>query len=165
MKKIIQVSIFGLVATIYPLFFSLSTSPLYEKLFYERSFFGNDSAVFLMLGKLLKNGYVPYKQFFDHKGPVIYIIECIGQMIYNGRPGIFLIQIVFLFCSLCGIYKLARLFTGKIGGNIIIVCSLAILTIYYDGGNLIEEYCLPFLIWSFYFIIRFLVKNEQHRLI
>lgn len=35
--------------------------------------------------------------------------------------------------------------------------------LYYGEGNLTEEYCLPFLIWSFYFAIIYLKSAQEQK--
>lgn len=154
-EREILVVIFLLISIIYLLLFSLSTSFIYKN-----SQFGSDSDIFMLMGKLMKNGMIPYKEFFDHKGPVMLFIEYLGQMIWDGRNGIFLIQVVFLTFSLYGAYKILNLFYEKKKSVILTSVSLLILNIYFGAGNFTEEYCLPFLLWSFYFAINYL-KNEK----
>ena len=61
-----------LISMLFLLFFSTSTSPLYKD-------YQDDSAIFITVGKMLKDGKVLYKDIFDHKGPVFFFIEYIGQ--------------------------------------------------------------------------------------
>ena len=127
-KKEIQTIFFLIVtATLFLLIFSLSTS-----VFYRHKFIGWDSDIFLAMGKFAQSGQIPYKDFFDHKGPVIIGIQCLGYIIGNGKPGVFVIQTIFLCFSLGGIYKILRLFyRGKIS-LCLTVCSLLIFNIYFD---------------------------------
>ena len=159
-KKEIQTIFFLIVtATLFLLIFSLSTS-----VFYRHKFIGWDSDIFLAMGKFAQSGQIPYKDFFDHKGPVIIGIQCLGYIIGNGKPGVFVIQTIFLCFSLGGIYKILRLFYRRKISLCLTVCSLLIFNIYFDKGNLTEEYCLPFLTWSIYFGAGyFLSKTKEHK--
>lgn len=155
-KKILTIAIIGIIAFLYVSIFSFSTSPLYRNPDYK-----SDSYVFMMNGLFSKSGMIPYKDFFDHKGPFVFFIEYIGQCIHGGTIGIFLIQVIFMIFSLCGIYKLSRYFYNRKLSLLVILLSLLLLSQYYEGGNLTEEFCLPFLIWSFYFAIGYLLNNEE----
>lgn len=158
----ISVLLFSLVSIAYLCLFSLSTSFIYKD-----SQFGSDSDIFMLMGKLMKRGMIPYKEFFDHKGPVMFFIEYVGQLIWDGRNGIFLIQVVFFMVSLYGTYKILNLFYEKKKSVILTFVSLLILNIYFGAGNFTEEYCFPFLLWSFYFAIKYLrnekVKSIEHK--
>ena len=37
-----------------------------------------DSSVFLYIGKRMTEGKIPYRDLFDHKGPILYFIEYLG---------------------------------------------------------------------------------------
>lgn len=154
-ENVILMLFFCVISVGYLLVFSLSTSFLYEK-----SYFGSDSDIFVLMGKLTKDGLIPYKDFFDHKGPVIFFIEYVGLMISDGKKGIFLIQVLFLTFSMCGIYKILKLFYEKKRSVILTIFCLLVFNVYFSEGNLTEEYCLPFLIWSFYFSIKYL-RNKK----
>lgn len=150
---LLGVSIFMLLG------FSNTTSPIYDCQ-------GYDSAIFRMLGRLTRKGMVPYKEFFDHKGPIIVLIEYIGALISNDKWGIFIAQIPFMFFSIYGIYKIVRLWCDNKASIIMTLIGMMSINMYLEGGNLTEEYCLPFLIWSTYFAIRYLKKelpqNKEH---
>ena len=63
------------------------------------------------IGKAMKEGKIVYKDIFDHKGPILFFIQMIGQYICDGRFGIFLLQILALFISNIFLYKSACFFT------------------------------------------------------
>lgn len=135
------------VALIFCVCFSYTTSPIFN------AFFG-DSEIFRMLGRMANRGLTPYVDFFDHKGPVIITIEQIGDAISGNRMGIFIVQIAFLIGTLCGTLKIFLLkFSRKISFIMVVIVTL-IIGIFYEGGNLTEEYCLPFLIFSSYFFLK-----------
>lgn len=146
----------ALFATVYLFIFSWSTSVLYG----DSNISLIDSGVFRMMGKMTKEGMMPYKEIFDHKGPFILLIQIIGMTISDGRSGIFLIQLIFLTITACGIYKILRLYFSTKKSLILTIFSFFILNIYFSGGNLTEEYCLPFLVWSTYLAVKY-IKNSK----
>lgn len=143
-------------STMFLMIFSLATSCLYD-----HKFIGWDSDIFLAMGKFSKAGLIPYREFFDHKGPWIILIQWLGYVFGNGKPGVFIIQVIFLTVSLLGIYKILRLYYKEKISLFLTVASLLIINIYFDKGNLTEEYCIPFLIWSTYLAVKFLKSGDK----
>ena len=108
-KDIVYLILILLIASIgFLMLFSFGTSCLYN-----HKYIGKDSDIFLALGKFTKNGLVPYKDFFDHKGPYIIFVEWLGYIIGNGKSGVFVIQVISLLLTLLGVYKILRLFYNK----------------------------------------------------
>ena len=143
-----------LTAIIFLLIFSKSTSPLLHSYCY-----GKDSDIFKVMGKLWNGGLVPYRDFLDHKGPVIFFIEAIGLRI-SELVGIILLQFISLLFALKGMIKTSKLFNTNINSLLIIATTLLLLNVYYQAGNYTEEFCLPFLAWSIYWLTRF-IRNDD----
>ena len=150
-KNIIIIFMFMILASVYLMIFSTTTSPIYH-------LYGVDSEIFRMLGRMQKRGMIPYVDFFDHKGPFIITVEWIGCLISEDRIGIFIVQIIFLMFTLMATYKLFRLKYSTKCSFILTAVMLLVLRMYYEGGNLTEEYCLPFLIWSCYLASKYMMQ-------
>ena len=45
---------------------------------------GSDNAMYLTMGTALANGYAPYTEIFDHKGPVLFLIQWLPQALSGG---------------------------------------------------------------------------------
>lgn len=54
------------------LLLSASTSPLYKDLC------DGDSSIFIFFGKAITLGKDAYRDYFDHKGPILFLHKCIG---------------------------------------------------------------------------------------
>lgn len=54
----------------------------------------SDASIFEYFGYAMSNGEVLYKDLFDHKGPIIFLINYFG-FILNGEFGI---KIIYLIC-------------------------------------------------------------------
>ncbi len=129
-------------------------SPLFHRIC------GTDSYVFQYGGMAIKNGLIPYKNFFDHKGILIYIINYIG-IIINNKYGIWIIELLFIFISLLYAKKITSLYTkNKIVNVFIVICAFSFYAVFFEGGNLVEEYAVPFIMISSYIFIDYL-KNEK----
>lgn len=91
-RLISKAVLFG-ISVLFLLFVAVSTSPLTE-------FYGWDSSYFMLVGQGMTKGLLPYRDFFDMKGPYMYLIEYIAQKICWGRTGCFLMEVVHLTASL-----------------------------------------------------------------
>ena len=133
--------------------FSHSTS-------FRYSFIGLDSAVFQVVGKYWAEGFIPYKDFFDHKGAIIYLINALGYAIYP-RSGIMVPQIIFLYISCLFIWRTLGLFCH--GGKKIFFFALTLFyyAAHYWEGNNCGEYTMPFLAASTYCFMRFIINREN----
>lgn len=166
------------------LLFSYMTSPLFPWAY------GWDSAFFQLVGSGMTKGYLPYRDFYDMKGPWLFFIEYAAQLLCYGRTGVFILQCV----SLCAVLSLSyaihrKYFYGGIESGAVsnaagsdgnggiktgiagIVCSLAIalplfivLSATMEGGNLTEEWSLPFLFLPIYLSLDFIMgERKEHK--
>ena len=88
--------------------FSYSTSP------FTTCDNGADAAFFRLVGQGMTQGYLPYRDFFDMKGPFLFLIEYIGQLLSYGRLGIFVLQWLNLFGSIVIICKILKMYHYQI---------------------------------------------------
>ena len=136
--RALHVLLLGAISAAFVTLFSYSTSPLFPH------YIGNDSSFFRMVGQAMTMGMLPYRDIFDMKGPYLFVIEYVGQLISFGRTGIFILQILNLWLTLYLADRLFRLFgvAGK-GARLLTllpVLSMAALTI--PAGNYTEEFSL-----------------------
>lgn len=124
-----------------------------------------DSSVFITVAHNVLDGKILYKDVFDHKGPVLYLINVIGLIIGNGSTnGIWFIELITLFVSGIFVYKLSKLFFKD---NIILstfISCLYFLVMHLSSviefGNNTEEYSLLFIMISLYYFVKYLLSKE-----
>lgn len=120
---------------------------------------GTDSAVFNYVARVILHGGMPYRDTFDHKGPLIYLIDVFGLLL-NADIGIWIIEFVCIFLIFLFGYKIAK----TLGCNdvkslsVVIICELT-LSYYFEGGNLVEEYACPFIMISLLIFIKYFLKG------
>lgn len=162
-NKILQEAIILLIIILLSaaviLIFSSSTSPFYP---YN---YGIDSAFNRFVGLNILRKKILYKDIWDHKGPLLFLIQAVGAIggtRNNGPSFIFFLQIFSLSISLffCrGTYK--AILSGEITYKkelIFIASGILSLLVYIktiEGGNLNEEWCLPFICCSFYLFAQY----------
>lgn len=131
--------------------FSLWTSPNYEH------WYGCDASFFTLVGRGILSGMVPYRDFYDLKGPYFFFIQALGQFIRKGHVGLFILQAVALWASLVLIYKLGRLYIShKKTLGIIVFFLLAYISLLW-GGNCLEEFTLPMNLLVIYLNLKYLI--------
>ena len=159
-RDYISLSIVSVIFIVAMIGFSCYTSPLYP------NYFGWDSAIFSLLGKGMVEGKELYIDLFDHKGPVIFMIDALGHML-GGRTGIFLLQCISGLITLYFLY-----FTGKmlrpggkyrwaLEGVCLFLCTGAVLLYTMENGNLTEEYSLPFISCCCYFFMKYALNAKD----
>ena len=124
------------------------TSPLYA--FHDWT----DANTYLTIGQGLLAGAVPYRDLFDHKGPLLYVIYALGAALDpGGFAGVFCLQCLSLALTLYGVFRLALYLGSEPGPALLCACALPLFLlsagVYYlpdaldYGGGSAEEFCLP----------------------
>ena len=149
-KRVEKIYLFALVPAsfLFLITFSLSSNP------FITDFWGYDGAVFSLIGKGWANGYLPYRDLFEHKGPLTFLIFLTGNLI-SETWGLFLVQCLFLSISLLGGYLIGKTLGGISKGIVSSIIMLFFFSMIIDEGALVEEFNLPFLMISTYLIVRY----------
>jgi hypothetical protein len=145
-----------LIFSILFVFFNSKNSPLY--LFNE----WGDANIYFSMGKGMMNGLVPYRDIFDHKGPLVFFIYGLAYLIDgDGFTGVYIFECIFLFINLLFAYKLARIFLEKpFAFATSLVYALLIFNKTYYGGSA-EEFISAFITVSFYYFVVYF-RNKDH---
>lgn len=136
-------------------FFSFWTTPRLK------DWYGCDSAFFTMAGRGITNGWIPYKDFFDLKGPYFFFWEALTQLFIGGRTGAFIFQGITLSLSIVLIIKISKLFISNKKTAFVVFLFLAghISTLW--GGNTLEEYALPLNLLCIYLVCKDYFSNNS----
>lgn len=120
---------------------------------------GTDSSVFNYVARIILHGGMPYRDTFDHKGPLIYLIDAFGLLL-NSNIGVWIIEFVFIFLIFWFGYKIAKILgcSDVKSLGVVIICVLT-LSYYFEGGNLVEEYACPFIMISLLIFIKYFLKG------
>ena len=117
-----------------------------------------DQNVFFTLGRGLLEGRIPYRDLFEHKGPLIYFLHAFGALFSKTSfIGIFIVEVIFLAVTVFFMYKTARLFTTEKRSWFASILTTAIITVTYSFklGDNAEELCWPFLVVTLYFMVKY----------
>ena len=156
-ERTLELLLAFIAAAVFVELFSYCSSLLYPW------FFGRDSAQFLTIGHEWYLGNIPYAGEFDHKGPLIFFVNLLGYALGGGnKAGLALLQIPALTAGILGAARLARLrkdnlLQGVLGAGVFLLA----VKVDYEQGNTVEEYCLPFIVWSVYFLFRYFAERRE----
>lgn len=117
-----------------------------------------DSSVFKTIAMMMNNGFMPYLQSFDHKGPLLYIINFLGLKLSPYR-GVWIFEFISVFMTMHYMYKIGRLKCNKLISFFLSVVSISMLFIYFEGGNFTEEYAMPFIAGSLYIFLDYIFNG------
>ena len=149
--------VMSLVYAFVLLFFLSHDSYLYDL------YLQSDTAAFFICGKAWMCGMIPYVDFADSKGPLLWLIYGVGYLIsHHSYIGVFWISVLFYTVTLFTAYKLCRLFVDKDVAKV----STAILPlflfffIFNPSDTKCEEFCYTFIMLSLYCTCKIL-KNRD----
>ncbi len=123
--------------------------------------YGHDAGIFAGVGYAMQQGRILYTEIWENKGPLLYVINLLGVSI-NYFHGIYWLELFTLFLALFFSYKTA-LFIAENNKWIALIASVfSSLSLVYtlEGGNLSEEYALPFLCAGIYFVTKFFYNGR-----
>lgn len=116
-----------------------------------------DSATFFMCGKAWMNGMIPYVDFADSKGPLLWLINGIAYLISNYTY----IGVYWLLCfnfslTLFICYKIGCLLTEskRMGYVVALLMALLYFDYYFYGEAKSEGWCHPLIAISLYYLLK-----------
>lgn len=137
-------------------FFFMLKSPLHPWIGGDT---GTDDSVFKTVALMMEKGYMPYKDSFDHKGPLLYILNWIGNKI-SSYSGIWVIEFLFIIGTFFMIYKISRLKCSINSSILVTMFSISLLFQYFKEGNLTEEYAMLFIALALYIFLDYLLNQK-----
>lgn len=123
-----------------------------------------DANCFLTIGKGALHNQLFYVDLFDQKGPLLYLYHTIAAIISpTSFLGVYIIEIISFSLFLFFAFQLLQLYLKKETCYFCIpIISFLILTLpAFSHGDSAEEFCLPFLMYSFYSLIKFLKTDQK----
>lgn len=113
---------------------------------------GEDASVFINFGLGWLSGLIPYKDLYDHKGPLLWLINMAGYAIFDNEKGVFLVELLFAVSWALIVFFLFRRHI-ILGAACIFAAYSLILGNTFEGGNFTEEYSILFnaiSLWTYF---------------
>lgn len=113
-----------------------------------------DYAIFQYAGERLNEGSTLYRDVFDHKPPLIFLLNALGLSLAGGsRWGIWALQLLSLSAAAALGFGALRKTLGGFPAWLAMAAFLANLVFVHEGGNLTEEYALPLYFWAISLVV------------
>lgn len=149
------------VSSLVVMFFVTCSSPLYS--------FNpwNDANIYMTLGRGILHGLAPYKDMYDQKGPLLFLIHAAAALVSESSfIGVWLIEAATAVLFSIFAWKTVKLLT--VPGKYAVLLMPAVTALTYtigmmDYGDSAEELCFPLLTVIMYLVLRDSV-SEQSRL-
>lgn len=122
-----------------------------------------DANAFFTVGKSMFHGVVPYRDLFEQKGPLLYVIYGIGSIFSSTSfHGVFLLEVISFSIFLYYCHKIVSLFLNKKYSFLILPIFTLIITTsssFVHGGSA-EEFCFPMFSISLYYFFKYFMEKE-----
>ena len=114
---------------------------------------GTDSSIFIYVAKGILEGDIPYLDRWDHKGPLLYVLNLFGLLIHD-TWGLWLVQGVFLLGASTFAFLALRKPFGTLPALFAIALFLSFFSRFVPPGNFTEQYGLLFQFLTLYLFLR-----------
>ncbi len=119
-----------------------------------------DQSVYYKVAESWAAGILPYRDLFDHKGPLLYGIYLLGIILAPGKIGIFILTSITIGVSFFFAYKITKLFIKhRIGAVLITIFYICICSGLCSGST--EDFSLPFILIPLYYFIKHLTNDNN----
>ena len=112
-----------------------------------------DSSVFIYVAKGILEGEVPYLDRWDHKGPLIYLLNAMGLAV-AGMWGLWLLEMAFLIGTVWLVYVVLRQQFGFAATFLPMAVFAGYFLYFSQSGNHTEQYALLFQFLALYLFMR-----------
>ncbi len=123
----------------------------------------DDPNCFFTVGKAMAEGKILYRDIFEQKGPLLYMLHELTCFISRRTfLGVYFVEITACFLFLYFSYKTLTLFSK--GKSILVMAPLAALaftSLSFCSGDSAEELCMPFLSYALYVSLKSIKSNRS----
>ena len=110
-----------------------------------------DANCYMTVGRAMTEGKLPYRDLFEHKGPLLYMLHAAAAMISDSSFfGVFLFEVL---ACVWFLYLSCRLFRRFTGNSYLWAIPFTAMTVYgsytFCHGDSAEEFCLPLILCAF----------------
>lgn len=155
----VKIAFLSLVCAALALCVATTSSSLYATNFWT------DTNIYFTIGRGMTQGLMPYRDLFDHKGPLLYMIYALAALISDTSfIGVFCLEVISLAAMLFAGYKTVRLYgEGRLAVlSIPLVAMVTVTCTAFTQGGSAEEFCLPALSVALYAALRRMHTEDAH---
>lgn len=139
--------LWGGLALLFQLLWASNTSPL-------NPIFHSDIAIYATIGEAMNKGLRLYTDVYDHKGPLQFLIYAAAAATGQLKLTLFCFGSLLLALSMELVFRIARLFCGKLASFGSVLIFLGCLTSVLAGGGNPEEWAMPLMLLPLLLVLR-----------
>ena len=119
---------------------------------------------YITVGRGIVNGKAPYRDLFEQKGPLLYVVFSFFCLFKNPYIMVLLFEVVCLGVFAYLTFKLARRYVSPFAS---VICAITILFVAVSspynlaGGGAVEEFFLPLIMYVLLCFIEFIEEKKQ----
>ena len=154
-NKIVKIATLFFTTTLYTFLVALISITLNSECspLYAFNTWG-DPNFMLTVGKGVLKGYVPYRDLYEQKGPLLLFLHTAGAAVsFNSFTGMWILEVCFSFLFLLLSCKILDIFIQR--KQVIFFLPMLAAFIYsrwaFQTGDTAEEFCMPFLTYAILF--------------
>ena len=111
----------------------------------------------------MTEGLVPYRDLFDHKGPLLYLIQYAGAALTPGSyTGLWILELLNMMATMALMLPACACMSRRRSSAVLavmlsfLVCGRRL----YEGGNLTEEYAMPWIALGMLVFLRYFQTGQ-----
>lgn len=116
-----------------------------------------DANAFFTMGKGMMNGVVPYRDLFEQKGLILYVIYGVGYLLcHKAFLGVFVLEVFSFSIFLYFVHKIFKMYLDEKYSLVLLPILAYLITTsraFVHGGSC-EEFAFPFMMISMYYFFK-----------
>lgn len=129
--------------------FSIRNSP------FAKGCYGYDVSYYNVIGRMINAGRIPYRDFYDVKGPIFLYWQTLGQIISSDRWGAFILECVLMAVCVVLLHYIGEAVSLEYSYDLILFAVYQYVFIKsFWGSCSVEEFTMPGNLFSLYCAIR-----------
>lgn len=115
-----------------------------------------DANCFLTVGKSMLHGLVPYRDLYEQKGPLLYMLHALAAMISDTTfIGVYFLEVIAASVFLFFCFKIMKLYQESASIFLIPILAAVVYSARsFCHGDSAEELCLPMFSFAIYLVIK-----------
>lgn len=126
---------------------------------FSKSINYSDSSIYQYIGHLVTLGKIPYVDAFDHKGPILYLINALGCMI-SQEHGIWIIDTIFMMLFFSIAYLISRKFVDSSTSLVVTLVVMLGVQENYWIGNTPDFYAAVMSVCAVLFLVDYFITGD-----
>jgi len=123
--------------------------------------YGYDVSYYNVIGRMINAGRIPYRDFFDVKGPVFLYWQALGQKVSTDRWGAFILECFLMMVCVVLLHLIGEaVHIGHFYNMVLFVVYQYVFIKSFWGSCSVEEFTMPGNLFSLYFALKMICNKK-----